>query len=313
MMMSIDRFHCLSCEGPRLRAAPLVMLTMAALAGAGCAATGRTPPPPAAPTAQEAITAGDEAARGGELDRALAHYLRAVDAASAANDASAEVDPADIWLRVGAASEAIGQRDRALNAYLRAISLDPTRAEAHEGAGLDLLARGRSAEALEHLTAATRLEPRRWRSHNGLGVLADQAGDHEEAIAHYRTALDLKPGSPMLVNNIGYSRFLANDLEQAARDFYAATELDPNYQPAWSNLGMVYARRGWYADALVILAKVSDDSRAHNDVGAIALERGDLVEAERLLSEAVRLSPTYYATASRNLQFVRSRMQADGG
>jgi len=311
-MMSIDRSLCLSGKAPRPRVAPLVMLTLIALAAAGCATTGRTPPPPAYPTAQEAVAAGDEAARRGELDRALAHYLRAADAASADTEETAEVH-AEIWLRVGAASDAIGQRDRALNAYLKAIDLDPTRAEAHEGAALDLLARGRSAEAREHLTAATRLEPRRWRSHNGLGVLADQAGDHAGAITHYQTALDLKPESPMLLNNIGYSRFLANDLDQAARDFYAATELDPNYKPAWSNLGMVYARRGWYADALAILAKVTDEAKAHNDVGAIALARGDLAEAEGLLSEAVRLSPTYYATANRNLQLVRSRLQADGG
>lgn len=301
---------------PRRRAAVAALMT-ALLLSAGCATTGR-PPAVAIPTAEQSVTAGDEAARRGELDRALAYYLRAIDIAAAA-DASADAEetpvilPAEIWLRVGAASEALDQRDRALNAYLKAVDLDPTLGEAHEGAGLDLLARGRASEAREHLTAAIRLEPRRWRSHNALGVLADQTGDYAGAIAHYQTALDLKPDSPMLINNIGYSRFLANDLDQAARDFYQATELDPNYKPAWSNLGMLYARRGWYADAVAILAKVTNEAKAHNDVGAIALERGDLAESERLLSEAVRLSPTYYATAHRNLQVVRSRMQAGGG
>jgi len=310
--MSIDCSHRVSDKAPLPRIVLLATLALAALASTGCATMGRTSPPAALPTAREALTTGDEAARRGEFDRALAYYLRAVDATSADTEETTEASPAEIWLRVGAAADAIEQRDRALDAYLKAIELDPNRAEAHEGAGLDLLARGRTAEARGHLTAAIRLEPRRWRSHNGLGVLADQAGDHAAAIACYQTALDLKPESPMLLNNIGYSRFLANDLDQAARDFYAATELDPSYKPAWSNLGLVYARRGWYDDALAILANVTDKAKAHNDVGAIALERGDLAESERLLSEAVRLSPTYYATANRNLQLVRSRMQADG-
>jgi len=118
--------------------------------------------------------------------------------------------------------------------------------------------------------------------------------------------------SPMILNNVGYSRYLSGDLEQAARDFYRATGLRTDYAPAWSNLGVVYARQGWYADAVNILSRATDKATAYNDVGYLALQNGDLADAEQLLSEAVRLSPMYYEAANGNLDVVRARMRSEG-
>ena len=270
------------------------LLTMAA----GCATTGSEErpdsvrPDPIAP--ETSIAAGDEAARRGEFERALAYYLRAVD----------QVQTADLWLRVGAACTRLGQPQRALHAYLNVIALDPAHVDAHEGAGLEYVALKNSSAAREHLANAIALDSQRWRSHNALGIIADQNSDHAAAIAHYEAALAINPSSPLLLNNIGYSRYLSNDLEQAARDFYAATQLDPNYKPAWSNLAMTYAKRGWYKVAIETLLEASDEATAYNDVGYIALMRNDLAEAEQLLNEAIRLSPVYYPIARQNLDSV---------
>jgi Flp pilus assembly protein TadD len=270
----------------------------------GCASTGgsRAASTEALLTPQAAIAAGDEAARREDFERALAHYLRAV---------STE-ETVEGWLRVGAVCTKLGHSERALQAYLRVVALDPLHAEALEGAGLEYMALRNDAAARDHLTRVVELDPRRWRSHNALGVLADRAEDHTAAIAHYEAALEVNPQSPMLLNNLGYSRYLSGDLDQAARDIYAATRLNQNYKPAWSNLAMVYAHRGWYADAVGILARSTDKATAYNDIGYIAYRRGDLVESEQLLNEAVRLSPTYYETAYRNLESVRIKLRSQG-
>jgi Flp pilus assembly protein TadD len=274
------------------------LLTVAA----GCASTGSKERPesvsrdPIAP--ETSITAGDEAARRGEFERALAYYLRAVD----------QVQTADLWLRIGAACSRLGYAQRTLQAYLNVIALEPSRVDAVEGAGLEYVALKNYAAAGEHLLQALTLDPQRWRAHNALGIIADQNGDHAAAIAHYEAALAINSSSPLLLNNLGYSRFLANDLEQAARDFYAATQLDPSYKPARANLAMTYAQRGWYKVAVETLVEASDKPKAYNDVGYIALMRNDLAEAEQLLNEAVRLSPVYYATAHQNLEALRAKL-----
>jgi len=174
--------------------------------------------------------------------------------------------------------------------------------------GLEYLNLSNDAAARKHLTRAVELDSVRWRAHNGLGVLADREQDYSTAIEHYEVALAANAGSPMLMNNMGYSRYLAGDLDQAARDFYRATELDSDYSPAWANLGLIYARRAWYEDALTILTRVREEPIAYNDVGFIALRNGDFLEAEQMLSEAVRLSPTFYEAANQNLEQARARL-----
>jgi Flp pilus assembly protein TadD len=194
---------------------------------------------------------------------------------------------------------------------LKVIELDPLQAAAHEGAGLEHLALGDDASARERLSRALELDSQLWRAHNGLGILADRAGDPAAAIDHYTAAMAINPESPMLLNNIGYSRYLAGDLDQAARDFYAATQLRADYDAAWANLGMVYAQRRWYSEAVRVLSRTMDKAKAHNDVGYIAYRNGDLQESERLLREAVRLSPTYYQAAQQTLELVRAELRGE--
>jgi Flp pilus assembly protein TadD len=267
------------------------------LGASGCASTGG--PSDAADeapiSAQDAIAAGDDAARRGDFERALAYYLQAA--------GSEQTVP--VWLRIGAASTELRHHERALQAYLKVIEIEPSHVDALEGAGLEYLVLGNSAAAGEHLRQVVQLDARRWRSFNALGILADQAGDHAAAIGHYEAALEVNADSPVLLNNLGYSQYLAGDLDQAALDFYRATQVSPDYKPAWSNLAIVYAQQGWYADAVETLARTMDRATAYNHIGYIAFRRGDLMESERLLSEAVRLSPVYYETAYRNLESVR--------
>jgi Flp pilus assembly protein TadD len=282
--------------------ARIALITVLSLALAACATTGGARSSELAaegPTAQESLAAGDEAARRGDLERALAYYARAVGVE----------ESADGWHRVAAASERLGHTTQALQAWLRVLAFDPDHVDAHQGAGLAYMSFGDHSNAHWHLEEVIERDPQRWRAHNGLGIIADRAGDHDRAATHFQAALALNSASPMLMNNLGYSRFLAGDLDQAARDFYQITQRSPDYEPAWSNLGMVYAQRGWYRDAVDTFTRVVDRATAHNDVGYLAFRRGDLTEAEELLREAIRLSPTYYPEANENLEMVRARMR----
>ena len=282
-----------------------------ALIGLGFSACATTPSSDlAAAVADEpAITddpvrAGDNAARRGDYESALMHYLLAIDAE--------ETPDPEVWFRVGAVCTRIGKTEQALQAYVAVVELNPEHAGGQEGAGLELMALQAMDQAHDYLVAAVTLDPQRWRSHNALGILADRDEDYAAAIEHYQAALAINSTSPVILNNVGYSRYLSGDLEQAARDFYRATELSADYAPAWSNLGLVYARQGWYADAVNILSRSMDKATAYNDAGYIALYNGDLADAEQLLSEAVRLSPTYYKVAYGNLDVVRTRMRGEG-
>ncbi|HEY5624699.1 MAG TPA: tetratricopeptide repeat protein, partial [Gammaproteobacteria bacterium] len=263
-----------------------------AIAGLGLSACATTPSSDFADAVaddlaliEDPVREGDDSARKGEYEDALKSYLLAI-------STQEEPDP-EVWFRVGAVCTHIGRRQQALRAYLEVLKIKPDHAGALEGAGLEYMELNMTPEAREHLLAAAAAKPTLWRTHNALGILADRDRDHELAIEHYAKALEINAASPMILNNIGYSRLLSGNLDQAARDFYQATQIDPDYLPAWSNLGLVYARRGWYWDAVEILSRSLDEAVAYNNTGYIAMENGDLRDAELLLTEAIRLSPTY--------------------
>ncbi len=282
--------------------ASLPVVAMAVLAVTGCAATGGANKGASAsesvPSVAQTLATGDDAARRGDFERALAYYMQAVNVEQTA----------EIWMRIGAASSRLSNSQRARDAFLKVLELEPTWTEALEGAGLESVELGDTASARDYLNRTLQADPQRWRSHNALGTLDDEAGNHGAAIAHYTAALEINPESPVVLNNLGYSRYLLEDLDQAARDLYAATRLDPKHERAWANLALVYAHKGWYADAVQALGKVADEAAAHNDIGYVAFQRGDLEDAATLLEEAVRLSPVYFEMANKNLAAVRARM-----
>ncbi len=44
------------------------------------------------------------------------------------------------------------------------------------------------------------------------------------------------------------------------------------------------------------------DAHAYNNAGAIALRKGDMSAARTMIDEAIRLSPTYFPEAERNMK-----------
>jgi len=244
----------------------------------------------------EAITeAADQAARQGELERAIVLYSQAI-----------EVKPsADLWFRVGWIYGRLGKQQPAEQAFANTLQLDPGYARAHEELGLLYLENRQREKSAEHLNKAVEIDPALWRSHNALGVLADTSQDYAAAIRHYEAALAVDPDSPLLICNLGYSHYLAGNLDRAEQLYAQALILQPGYPAATVKMGLLYARRADYERAVEVMGAAMDKAKAYNDVGYVAFKNGDLDVAEALFAEAIRLSPTYYETAQQNQKRVR--------
>lgn len=251
---------------------------------------------------EEITKAGDAAVQSGDYSRAITSYMQALEIAPTAA----------LWVRVGWIYARMGRAAQAAHAYQSAVQLDEKNAGAHEELALILLRNKQRESAEPHFRSAIELDATRWRSHNALGVLADAAGDHRQAVQHFEGALAARPASALVLNNLGYSWYLAGDLDRALEYYQQALGAKPEYRAATTNVALVQARRREYDLALETLSGVMEVHRARNDVGYIAFQNGDLVIAERLLSEAVRLAPSWYATAHENLERVREALQSSG-
>jgi Tfp pilus assembly protein PilF len=247
-------------------------------------------------SAEEAIARADHALGKGDVDLALYMYVRAFD-----------LDRENVYAlnSIGAIHRSRNNMVMAERAYSRSLAADPDNAVSLEALGLLYLEGERVDAAEQLLKKAVRLDAKRWRAHSSLGVIADMRGDHAEAIAAYNEALALRPEDMSILNNRGYSYYLAGQYDDALQDLEIAAK-QGGYKRAWLNLGLVYARRGDYEDALVLMERVVKPEVALNDVGYIAMRQAEYGLAQHYFQEAIRLSPKYFKTAERNLTEVRN-------
>ncbi|MDH3265653.1 MAG: tetratricopeptide repeat protein [Gammaproteobacteria bacterium] len=239
----------------------------------------------------DALTRADQATQEGEIDKALFYLVRAL---------QFRPDNVPLLLRIGEIQLLKQNSNFAKRAFLLAQHYDPDNSAALEGVGLIYVSEGRDEQAIHNLTRAVAIDASLWRSHNVLGVYADKAGDYAAAQRHYERALAVNPGAAHVLNNFGYSRYLAGDVDGAIRYLLEAAN-DRGFFKAWANLGKIYAEEGRYREAIRTYRLVMSEAAALNNAGFAAIENGDLTEAERYISEAIRLSPTYFPSAQDNL------------
>jgi len=198
-----------------------------------------------------------------------------------------------------------GHFDDAL-ALLTPMTSDPgQKARALQGEGIALSMLGRSDKALAALKSATAADPTLWRAWNALGREYDLRRQWDLAMDAYQKALTA-PGADVaaVLNNRGYHELLQNQLDSASADFVAALGKNPALAAARTNLRITLAMEGHY-DRASMTGAGDDRAAVLNNIGLAAAMRGDFVEADKLLNEAIVAKGAYYAKAADNLQFAR--------
>jgi Flp pilus assembly protein TadD len=266
-----------------------------------------TPEPPVQPAAspeavQTALTQADAALSKGDLAMARKGYRRVL--AVAPGTSAAQLGLGEIEL-------VAGDPRQALDHFNTAATADPTlRPGALQGQGLTLIKLGRPEAALPALKEAVTLDPGLWRAWNALGALEDARHDWAAADEAYRNALAIKPDSAIVLNNVGVSKLMRRDYAGAEQNFAKVLAMDPDLDEARDNLRLAQAWQGRYEVAIQGASDKALPQRL-NDVGYVAMLRGDLAMAESLFIRAIAASPTYHAVAYKNLEEVE-RLKSAG-
>ncbi len=198
----------------------------------------------------------------------------------------------------------LGESKRALTQFQSLQSDETYRARAYQGMGLSLMALGDLSAAQSQLDRAVAVDPNLWRSWMALGRVHDGNKDWPEAEAAYAKALVVQPDSPIVVNNIGMSLMLQHRYPEAVQTFERALAADPTMEMTRANLRIALAWQGQYDEALVGTPNAGR-ADALNNVGYVAMLRGDHESAQKYFSQALEISPTYHERAARNLETLR--------
>jgi tetratricopeptide (TPR) repeat protein len=162
-----------------------------------------------------------------------------------------------LYYRGNFALYALGETDRAINLFQRALKIDPD----------FVLAR------------------------YDLAVTYRGMGEVDKAIAEYEKALKINPRFPEALSNLGGQYFRKGNVKQAAAHFRKAIEVYPNFIQALSNLGAALNKLGQSKQALPHLKKAlgldPEFAVAYFNLGNAHFAVGNMDEAETAFNKAV--------------------------
>jgi len=211
----------------------------------------------------------------------------------------------------GFSLEASDQKLEAIEAFTKAVELNPKDAAAYYNQGLAFDELGKYEEALDEYHASIKLDPKLAISYVGRGNAYYKLKKYEKALKDYDKAIELKPEMPEPYVGRGNVYWKQNWYYKAIRDYDRAIELNPRYALAYYNRGWVYndlggyqpaIRDGWFFDAYnykqpeIKKAWFSDREKDYDKAirnGRVYNDTGYHLKAIRDYDKAIEVSPKY--------------------
>lgn len=192
---------------------------------------------------------------------------------------------------------ASGRLEEALNAYARALRLQPDYAEAHNNRATALKDLGRCDEALAACERALELMPDYVEPlYNKANVLLE-LGHMAEANQAYARTLELRPQFAEAWNNKSVALRYLGRLEEALKASDAALVVRPDHVDAHNNRGNALKELGRFTEALAawdrVLELAPDHAEAHGNRSAALKELGRVQEALSACERALALNPNF--------------------
>jgi tetratricopeptide (TPR) repeat protein len=173
--------------------------------------------------------------------------------------------------------------------------------------GKQLLAEGKTADAVEQLKTATVLLSTNAHAWNYLGLANHAAGQPAEAALDYQKALTLNPNLVEAHYNLGCLLLEQNNFAAARNEFTAYTLSRPRDLNGWLRLAAAQwhnresaAAERSYSEALRLNSQIPE---AWNALGLIQMQRGHALDASKDFAAAIQLQADY-APAVLNLAVV---------
>ena len=208
-----------------------------------------------------------------------------------------ELDPEYVYAYNGRgnAYQALGEYEKAVSDYDRALELDPEYVNAYNGRGNTYKALGEYEKAVSDYDRALELDPEYVYAYNGRGNTYKALGEYEKAMSDYDRALELDPEYVYAYNGRGNAYKELGEYEKAVSDYDKALGLDPKYVTGYYNRGLAYRAMGKYEEALADYSKALElDPKyeyAYNNRGNTYDSMGDYEKAIADYTQAIQINP----------------------
>jgi eukaryotic-like serine/threonine-protein kinase len=177
----------------------------------------------------------------------------------------------------------------------RALLLDDSIAESHLAAGAVQLCQKDYQAGMEAFQRALALNPNLAIAHQRYAWVLCSFGRLDDAVREMKRARELDPLSPTNNTALGMILIFARQFRDALAYCYKAAELDPNQALIQENLATAYALNGMYQQAIEHYQRVGElNSENKGDalawVATVLVSAGRKPEADRMMPEILQLA-----------------------
>jgi tetratricopeptide (TPR) repeat protein len=201
------------------------------------------------------------------------------------------------WFWQGRALSDEKKIEEAIEAYEKAIKIEPEYAEAHNDLGLIYEENGEYKRAVLSYKAAIRINPDYADAYNNLGLVYGKMDDYEREKEAYIETLRIVPDSAVANYNIAFTYRKMKDFKNSLKHYEKAIELAPDYADAYNSMGFTYALLGESEKAIGCYKKAiminPDFALAHYNLGVEYAIKREYEKAIESYKEAIRCLPNY--------------------
>jgi eukaryotic-like serine/threonine-protein kinase len=195
--------------------------------------------------------------------------------------------------------------NKSIDAYQKAVSVNPYYWTNHLALGKAYFEFGDNAKALLEFQKVTELAPENPMGYGDVGSVYLREGKWNEAIPHYQKALSISPDSPTY-SNLGTAYFWLGRYDEAVKMYEKALQINGRgSEELWGNLGDAYRWRGQTEKAqaaykrAIVIAKMGSDAQSAStlgDIGLLYAKIGDQAQAVQYtrLARAKAPSDVYF-------------------
>ena len=209
---------------------------------------------------------------------------------------SIQPNNADAYYNLGNVLHKQGKLEEAVEAYKKLISIKPDNAEAYLNIGNVLHEQGKLEEAVSNYNKAISIKPEYADAYNNLGNALKNQGKLEEAIEAYNKVLSIKPDTDTYYN-MGNALKEQGKLDEAVEAYNKAISIKPDYAEAYNNMGIALQDQGKPEEAIKAYTKTfsikPEYVDAHYNMGNVLYEQGRLEEAIKAYKKALSIKPEY--------------------
>lgn len=217
-----------------------------------------------------------------------------------------ELNAADWFQRASYFMDNIKPKE-ALEAFNKAIELDPGYGQAYNGRGFMNMVLGNPQQSIMDFTRSIEIDPSNEEPYNNRGVTYSRLGYHQNAIEDFSKAIELNPKSSVSYTNRGQLFCETGRVQEGINDFSKAIELNPTDPELYYFRGNGFLELKSYKEAIQNYLKAlqikPDYVVALYNLACVYSLTGDPKSALYYLEKSIRVNPKERDSAKKDKDF----------